>query len=123
MIDLKNTSSGMTNEECLAEWEPFFQAAFSQGLGYERKDILHSAACGDDYKTLKPIMKDFNIEVVEVDDSGEGQGEHCYAVFKKDDKFFYCEYEYYSYNGHEWDYILSTLREVVAEQRTVTYYV
>ena len=54
------------------------------------------------------------------DTSGEGGGEYCYGVFELKGKTYKAEYAYYSHNGHEYDGIEDTLREVTPVQKTIT---
>ncbi|QDP59484.1 MAG: hypothetical protein GOVbin4162_58 [Prokaryotic dsDNA virus sp.] len=61
-------------------------------------------------------------EHLEQEGGGEGGSEYCYGVFRLGDKIYRAEYSYYSYHGHEYDYILDTLREVIPQQKTITVY-
>lgn len=54
------------------------------------------------------------------DESCEGGGEYCYGVFQLKDKIYKAEYAYYSYDGHQYDGIEYTLKEVTPVQKTIT---
>lgn len=53
-------------------------------------------------------------------EGGESQGEYAYSVFEVKGKTYKTEYSYYSYDGFNYDDILSTLREVQEVTKTVT---
>ena len=59
---------------------------------------------------------------LEQEGGGEGGAEYCYGVFKLGDTIYKAEYTYYSHNGHEYSYILDTVREVKPVQKTITVY-
>lgn len=61
-------------------------------------------------------------EHIEQDGGGEGGGEYCYGVFKLNGVIYKAEYSYYSYEGHDIDGIVSTLRVVTPVEKTVTVY-
>ncbi len=64
----------------------------------------------------------FEYEHLEQDGGGEGGGEYCYGVFKLKGKTYKAEYLYYSYQGHDYEDILSTLREVKPVEKTIVVY-
>lgn len=64
----------------------------------------------------------FDYQHLQQEGGGEGGGEHCFGVFKLKGKIYRAEYSYYSYNGHEYDCILETLREVKPVEKTITVY-
>lgn len=64
----------------------------------------------------------FEYEHLEQDGGGEGGSEYCYGVFKLNGVIYKAEYSYYSYNGHEFDYIVDTLRVVEGKVKQVTVY-
>lgn len=66
--------------------------------------------------------KDNNLAVIEQDGGGEGGGEYCYMIFSWKDKTYKIEYSYYSYNGHDFDGVEDTIREVVPVEKLVTVY-
>lgn len=59
---------------------------------------------------------------LEQDGGGEGGSEYCYGVFKLGDLIYKTEYSYYSYNGHEIDGIVESLRVVTPVEKTITVY-
>jgi hypothetical protein len=69
---------------------------------------------------IKEVVQGY--EHLEQEGGGEGGGEHCYGVFKLRGKIYLAEYSYYSHNGHEYDCIASTLKEVAPVQKTITVY-
>lgn len=71
---------------------------------------------------LDYLIKNHGYRVVEQEGGDEGGAEHCYAVFELDGKFYKAEYSYYSYNGHEYDNIHKTLKEVFPKEKLVTVY-
>jgi hypothetical protein len=78
--------------------------------------------CEDDmYFTGADLLKE-KYEHLDSDGGGEGGSEDCYGIFKLGDKIFKAYYTYYSYNGHEYENIVDTLREVTPVQKTVTVY-
>lgn len=54
------------------------------------------------------------------DGGGEGGSEECEGIFQLKGKTYRAHYSYYSYNGHEYDYIVDTLEEVKPVEKTVT---
>lgn len=70
----------------------------------------------------KAFEEETEYKHLECEGGGEGGSEYCYGVFKLKDKIYKAEYSYYSYHGHDYDYILSTLREVTPIQQTITVY-
>lgn len=79
---------------------------------YRQKHIPHA----------KAVLDKFGYAWLEQEGGGEGGSEYCYGVFQLGDKVYRAEYSYYSYNGHEFDYIVDTLREVTPKQKTITVY-
>lgn len=75
------------------------------------------------YKTNQTkFFSEWDYEHLEQEGGGEGGSEYCYGVFKLKGKIYKAEYSYYSHQGHEYDYICDTIREVVPVQKTVTVY-
>lgn len=70
----------------------------------------------------KDIIKEFGYEQLAQEGGGEGGAEYCFGVFKLGDKVYKAEYRYYSYNGHEFDGISNTLKEVKPKTKTITVY-
>ena len=73
-------------------------------------------------KDCKKFLEDIPYTHLEQEGGGEGGSEYCYGVFQLGDKIYRAEYSYYSYNGHEYDYILDTLEEVKPVEKTITTY-
>lgn len=61
-------------------------------------------------------------EHIEQEGGGEGGSEYCFGVFKLNGKIYRAEYSYYSYNGHEYDGIINSVREVKPVEKTITVY-
>lgn len=75
------------------------------------------------YKDYVQANKDkYGYEHLKQEGGGEGGSEYCYGVFKLGGKIYKAEYSYYSYNGHEYDGIYDTLKEVKPVQKTITVY-
>lgn len=75
------------------------------------------------FKDYVQANKDkYGYEHLEQEGGGEGGSEYCYGVFKLGGKIYKAEYSYYSYNGHEYDGIYDTLKEVKPVQKTITVY-
>lgn len=70
----------------------------------------------------KEILAEFDHEIMDEDGGYEGGGEYCYSVIRLGDKFFKAEWNYYSYDGCDFDYIEDTITEVTPSQKTVTVY-
>ena len=68
------------------------------------------------------MVEDWKYKHLDQDGGGEGGGEYCYGVFELKGKVYRAEYSYYSYNGHDYDDILRTLKEVKPVQKTITVY-
>lgn len=78
----------------------------------------------DDWqKDRDTFVKEIGYQHLEQEGGGEGGSEHCYGVFRLGDKIYRAEYSYYSYNGHEYDYIKDTLEEVEPQTKLITVYV
>jgi hypothetical protein len=79
----------------------------------------------DDYSSKREEVINSAIgdyEHLEQEGGGEGGAEYCYGVFRLGDKIYRASYSYYSHNGHEWDGITSTLKEVKPVEKTITVY-
>lgn len=61
-------------------------------------------------------------EHLEQEGGGKGGSEYCYGVFRLGGKIYKAEYSYYSYNGHEYDGISATLKEVTPVKKTIIVY-
>lgn len=81
---------------------------------------------GGGYSNYKENVKTFKEKYgyahLQQEGGGEGGSEYCFGVFALGGKVYRAEYSYYSYNGHEYDYIESTLKEVQPVQKTITVY-
>ena len=84
-------------------------------------DELIYAMCENDFNTdnLKCVK---SFKHLEQEGGGEGGAEYCYGVFELNGVIYKAEYSYYSYNGCEYDGIVSTLRVVTPVEKTVTVY-
>lgn len=61
-------------------------------------------------------------ELIEGEFGGEGEGEYCWAVIKFQDKFYKGEYNYYSYDGCDFDNLANSIQEVFPKEKTITVY-
>ena len=75
------------------------------------------------YPYIQSKKDEWGYEHLQQEGGGEGGSEYCYGVFRLGDKIYKAEYSYYSYNGHEYDGIYHTLKEVKPVQKTITVYV
>lgn len=76
-------------------------------------------------KLVSDKIKNSGIEEYEhLDQEGGGEGgsEYCFGVFKLNGKIYRAEYSYYSHEGHHYDNIVETLREVKPVEKTITVY-
>ncbi len=78
--------------------------------------------CEDKASQENQVLEKFGYEYVDGDSSGEGGQEECYGVFKLGDSLYKARYYYYSHDGHQYDYIVDTLRIVTPSQKTITVY-
>lgn len=83
--------------------------------------LVYNLAAGDlDFETPDNFEEEYGYEHIEQDGGGEGGGEYCYGIFRLKGKTYKAEYSYYSYHGHDYDSILSTLKEVKPVEKTIT---
>ena len=84
--------------------------------------LIFNLCEGDLYGEQKKIAEEAGYERLMQDGGGEGGAEYCEAVFKLGDKIYKANYSYASYNGHEYDGISNTLKEVQPKEKTITVY-
>lgn len=103
--------------------------------------ILYYLFCGDDVaeafdgvdfiedtdwreagKKVDEFLDTQGYKWVDGEGGGEGQGEYCYGVIQLGESFFKAEWEYYSYNGCEFDWIERTVKEVTPKQKMIVVY-
>lgn len=89
------------------------------GDEYPEHSELSWKECGNLFDKL---LNESDCEHMESDGGGEGEGEYCYGVIRLKDKYYKAEWQYYSYNGCDYDYIKSSVHEVVPKQKTITVY-
>ena len=70
----------------------------------------------------KELEKFLEYTHLDQEGGGEGGAEDCYGVFRLGDRIFKAHYSYQSYNGHDYDDIQETVREVKPVEKTVTVY-
>lgn len=68
------------------------------------------------------ILEKYGYKHLEQEGGGEGGTEYCYGVFELNGKIYKAKYSYYSYDGHEYDGIENTLKEVKPVEKVVTVY-
>jgi len=97
---------------------------FKEALGYEDslESFVYEMCEGDIGYRNADIFSKYGYVHLEQEGGGEGGAEYCYGVFSLGGKTYKAEYSYYSYHGHDYDYILSTLREVKPVQKVITVY-
>lgn len=82
------------------------------------------AGCGDDdfmwgYLPTGSTYKGEPIKLIE-HKGGEGEGEHAHCVVKIGEKYYRCDYSYYSYDGYNYDGCY--FKEAKPVQKTITVY-
>lgn len=72
---------------------------------YDAINILTGqGAYGDLSKEFLKWLEDtYHFKYVDGDDSGEGQGEYCFAIMEFNNQLYKAEYSYYSYDGHNYE--------------------
>lgn len=73
-------------------------------------------------KLHEEYLESIGYKHLEQEGGGEGGAEDCHGVFSFKGKIYRGCYSYYSYNGHEYDYIESTLQEVKPVEKTIIVY-
>jgi hypothetical protein len=104
----------------------------STGLAYPKKGVR---AFNNEYyqkevkdfqaesaKIKSKILKDVEYTHLQQEGGGEGGSEDCFGVFSLNGIIYKAEYSYFSYNGHDYEDILSTLKVVEAKEKTITVY-
>jgi len=81
---------------------------------------------GIEYKLASKVISDYlnerGYEAVESEGGGEGESEYCYGVIKVGDEYYKAEWNYYSYQGCDYDSIEDTVRKVTPTEKVVTVY-
>jgi len=100
----------------------------------EGNSLIYHLFDGDDYPEHSELgwkecgnlfdqtLNGLDCEHMESEGGGEGEGEYCYGVIRLKDKYYKAEWQYYSYNGCDYDYIEERVHEVVPKQKTITVY-
>jgi hypothetical protein len=86
------------------------------------KELVYDLSENEIHGMNRELLDDYGFEHMEQEGGGEGGSEYCWAVFRFKNKVYKTEYSYYSYDGHYYDEILDTLREVFPTQKMVTVY-
>ena len=76
----------------------------------------------EDRDAQEKLLSQFDYKLIESEGGHEGGGEYCYGIIKFQGKFYKAEWQYYSYNGCEYDYIEETIKEVTPVEKTITVY-
>lgn len=77
---------------------------------------------GESKEVYELAVKPYDYEWMTGQRGGEGSGEYCYGVIRFKGKFYKAEWTYYSYNGCEYEDIISTIREVKPVEKLVVVY-
>lgn len=77
---------------------------------------------GETKKAFELSVKPYDYKWIEGLTGGEGSGEYCWGVIRFKGKYYKAEWTYYSYNGCEYDDIISTIREVKPVEKLITVY-
>lgn len=100
---------------------PLYSLSRTDKVEYDRQYELYINERDTSYQShVDNIREQLGYEHLDQEGGGEGGSEYCYGVFKLKGKVYRAEYSYYSYHGHEFDYILDTLKEVKPVQKTIT---
>ena len=67
--------------------------------------------------TLKSLKEEWDYK--HLAGGGEGAAEYCYGVFRLKGVVYKAEYSYYSYEGHDYDGIVDTLKIVKPVEKTI----
>tara|TARA_R100000541_G_C1897352_1_gene84071 strand:+ start:87380 stop:87829 length:450 start_codon:yes stop_codon:yes gene_type:complete len=73
-------------------------------------------------KLEEDYMESIGYKHLDQNGGGEGGQEACTGIFSFKGKIYCCEYAYYSFNGHEYDYIEDTIHEVKPVEKVITVY-
>ena len=139
-LETLNIGDIMSNKVDMAPFEEILESVHEEGESLsEIVYYMASGAVGEvgvvDYEAFKvdgktdwdgyraaqdAWVKSIEYKHLDQEGGGEGGSEYCYGVFSLQGKTYRAEYSYYSYNGHEYDYIVDTLREVKAVEKTIT---
>lgn len=106
-----------------SEYEDFIEEMFEGDvIGWTVSEIIgwygQHVTVGN--KSQKTWVKENNLKMLEQEGGGEGGSEYCSMVFSWKDKVYKIEYSYYSHEGHNYEGVEDTIREVVAAQKTIT---
>jgi len=100
----------------------------------EGSSLIYNLFDGDEYPEHSELgwrgvgnlfdqtLNGLDCEHMESEGGGEGEGEYCYGVIRIKDKYYKAEWQYYSYDGCDYDNIESSIQEVVPKQKTITVY-
>lgn len=88
---------------------------YAEDNGYDSVEEMIYLMCEGDCYTQ-------DYEHLEQEGGGEGGSEYCHGVFKLKGKIYKAEYSYYSYDGHDYNGIYDTLKEVKPVEKTIIVY-
>jgi hypothetical protein len=89
---------------------------------YDRLYMLYRLDVRKEQEMRQTLLSELGYEHIVQDGGGEGGAEDCHGVFKLKGKIYMAEYRYYSHEGHEYESITDTVREVKPVTKTVTVY-
>ena len=95
---------------------------------------LYEEVGKENYKTVKGFLFELSLGYTDLDDQykykhidkdggGEGGGEYVECIFQIEDKYIHTNFNYYSYDGYEYDYILDSAAFVKPVQEMTTVFV
>lgn len=73
-------------------------------------------------KLERAYMEFIGYKHLEQEGGDTGGAEGCHGVFSFKGKYYRCHYSYYSYDGHQYDYIEDTIQEVKPVEKVVIVY-
>lgn len=101
---------------------PRFSLKESDPELYEKMNTEYSEVRDYNNSLQDKYLSSIGYKHLEQEGGGTGGAEECHGVFTFKGKYYRCHYSYYSYNGHEYDYIEDTIEEVEPFEKTVTMY-
>ena len=91
---------------------------------FSKYDFFEALTEGDTWVDPEDftLLKEGGFKHLHQEGGGEGGAEHCECVFELFGKTLKGTYSYYSYHGHNYDYLIESLKEVQPKKVEVTVY-
>lgn len=91
----------------------------SEEVECELNEFVYHLANGCYDNNNNEYLESSGYEYLDGESSGEGGAEYCYGVFRLKGIVYKAEYSYYSYEGHNYDGIVHTLKIVKPVEKTI----